>query len=63
MDTIHYINGDRQIRVKALVDLQPEKTRQEKPNDTTREKRIELYRVREAAGLDIWTGHIEGEAA
>ena len=59
MDTIHYINGERQIRVKTLVDLQPEKTRQEKPNDATRE----LYRVRQAAGLDIWTGHIEGDAA
>tara|TARA_Y100000310_G_scaffold36670_1_gene34521 strand:+ start:463 stop:663 length:201 start_codon:yes stop_codon:yes gene_type:complete len=62
-DTVHYINGERQIRVKDIVALQPEKNRVEKPNDPTRESRIELYRVRESAGLDIWTGHLEGDAA
>ena len=63
MDTVHYVNGERQIRVRNLVDLQPEKTRQEKPTDSEREKRIELYRVRQAAGLDIWTGILTGDAA
>ena len=58
MDTIHYHNGERLIRFKSITDLQPNKTRQLKVNKETKEQRIELYRVRVAAGLDVFTGHI-----
>jgi len=58
MDTIHYHNGDRMIRFKSITDLQPDKTRQLKVNKETKEQRIELYRVRVAAGLDVFTGNI-----
>jgi|TARA_R110000787_G_scaffold284573_1_gene398442 hypothetical protein len=58
MDTIHYHNGERLIRFKSITDLQPDKTRQLKVNKETKEQRIELYRVRVAAGLDVFTGNI-----
>ena len=58
MDTVHYHNGDRMIRFKSITDLQPNKTRQLKVNKETKEQRIELYRVRVAAGLDVFTGNI-----
>ena len=58
MDTVHYHNGDRMIRFKSITDLQPDKTRQLKVNKETKEQRIELYRVRVAAGLDVFTGNI-----
>ena len=46
------------IRFKSITDLQPNKTRQLKVNKETKEQRIELYRVRVAAGLDVFTGHV-----
>ena len=63
MDTMHYHNGDRIIRVKETLDLQPDKPYQPEPKDPNREKKLELYRVRAAAGLDIFTGHVEEDAA
>jgi hypothetical protein len=58
MDTVHYHNGDRMIRFKQITDLQPHKSYQHTVNKDTKEKRIELYRVRVAAGLDVFTGNI-----
>ena len=58
MDTVHYHNGDRMIRFKSVTDLQPDKTCQPKVNKETKKQRIELYRVRVAAGLDVFTGNI-----
>ena len=58
MDTVHYHNGERMIRFKSITDLQPDKTHQHKVNKETKEQRIELYRVRVAAGLDVFTGDI-----
>ena len=63
MDTIHYHNGERIIRAKQTLDVAPAKPYQPEPKDPKREKKLELYRVRAAAGLDIFTGHIEGDAA
>tara|TARA_Y100000310_G_C20511078_1_gene728889 strand:- start:363 stop:554 length:192 start_codon:yes stop_codon:yes gene_type:complete len=63
MDTIHYHNGDRVIRVKQTLDVAKEKPYQPEPKDPNREKKIEVYRVRAAAGLDVFTGHIEEDAA
>ena len=62
MDTIHYVNGERQVRVRKLTDLQPDKPRRKGPSDHNRMARVELYRVRHSAGLDIFTGHIDGGA-
>ena len=59
MDTIHYINGERQVRVRKLTDLQRDKPKRESPTDHNRAARVELYRVRHSAGLDIFTGHID----
>ena len=58
MDTVHYHNGERMIRFKSIIDLQPDKTHQHKVNKDTKEQRIELYRVRVAAGLNVFTGYI-----
>tara|TARA_Y100001951_G_scaffold99473_1_gene101548 strand:+ start:269 stop:460 length:192 start_codon:yes stop_codon:yes gene_type:complete len=63
MDTIHYHNGERVIRVKQTLDVAPSKPYQPEPKDPRREKKLELYRVRAAAGLGIFTGHIEEDAA
>ena len=63
MDTIHYHNGDRVIRVKQTLDVAIEKPYQPEPKDPNREKKIEVYRVRAAAGLGIFTGLIEGNEA
>jgi hypothetical protein len=59
MDTVHYHNGERMIRFKSITDLQPDKIHQHKVNKETKEQRIELYRVRVAAGLNVFTGDIE----
>ena len=63
MDTIHYHNGERVIRVKQTTDVAKEKIYQPEPKDPNREKKIEIYRVRAAAGLDIFTGNFEGDEA
>tara|TARA_R110002051_G_C8346844_1_gene439372 strand:- start:227 stop:421 length:195 start_codon:yes stop_codon:yes gene_type:complete len=63
MDTIHYHNGDRVIRSKQTLDVAPSKPYQPEPKDPRREKKLELYRVRAAAGLGIFTGLVEGDEA
>ncbi len=64
MDTIHYRNGERMIRMKRTRDIAtPFSLKQGKLLDDNRDKRIELYSDRHDAGLNICTGWFEEEAA
>ncbi len=60
MDTIHYRNGERMIRMKQTRDIAtPFSLKEGKLLDENRDKRIELYSARHDAGLNIFTGWFE----
>ncbi len=63
MDTIHYRNGERMIRMKRTRDIAtPFSLKEGKLLDDNRDKRIELYSARYDAGLNIFTGWFEDTA-
>ena len=60
MDTIHYRNGERMIRMKRTRDIAtPFSLKEGKLLDENRDKRLELYSARYDAGLNIFTGWFE----
>ena len=64
MDTIHYRNGERMIRMKQTRDIAtPFSLKEGKLLDENRDKRIELYSARYDAGLNIFTGWFNEEEA
>ena len=64
MDTIHYHNNERMVRCKFTKDIAlPMSDRGIKLLDLDRDKRIALYSARQDAGLNIFTGWFEEEAA
>ena len=64
MDTIHYRNGERMVRCKFTRGISlPMSNKDKKVLDLDRDKRIALYSARQDAGLNIFTGWFEEEAA
>ena len=64
MDTIHYRNGERMVRCKFTRDISLTMSNKDKKVlDLDRDKRIALYSARQDAGLNIFTGWFEEEAA
>ena len=64
MDTIHYRNGESMVRCMFTRDISlPMSNKDKKVLDLDRDKRIALYSARQDAGLNIFTGWFEEEAA